>query len=113
MLLLHGTLALRPLSYGPIVIYYTILYYTILYYTILYYTTLYYTILYYTTVPWVLRARLNLITRAMVSVRDWRNTVDFRNFIVFLLGRDPGTLKSNIVSKKHPQLIRSDLRLSN
>ena len=28
--------------------------------------------------------------------------VDFRNFIVFL-GRDPGTLKSDIVSKKHPQ----------
>ena len=40
-------------------------------------------------------------------------TVDFRNFIVFLLGRDPGTLKSDIVSKKHPQLICSDLRLSN
>ena len=29
------------------------------------------------------------------------------------LGRDPGTLKSDIVSKKHPQLICSDLRLSN
>ena len=28
-------------------------------------------------------------------------TVDFRNLIVFLLGRDPGTLKSDIVSKKH------------
>ena len=28
-------------------------------------------------------------------------------------GRDPGTLKSDIVSKKHPQLICSDLRLSN
>ena len=28
------------------------------------------------------------------------------------LGRDPGTLKSLIVSKKHPQLICSDLRLS-
>ena len=27
-------------------------------------------------------------------------TVYFRNFIVFLLGRDPGTLKSDIVSKK-------------
>ena len=27
-------------------------------------------------------------------------TVDFRNFIVFLLGRDPGTLKSDIVSKQ-------------
>ena len=26
-------------------------------------------------------------------------------------GRDPGTLKSDIVSKKHPQLICSDLRL--
>ena len=38
--------------------------------------------------------------------------VDFRKFIVFL-GRDPGTLKSDIVSKKHPQLICSDLRLSN
>ena len=31
----------------------------------------------------------------------------------FLLGRDPGTLKSDIVSKKHPQSICSDLRLSN
>ena len=30
-----------------------------------------------------------------------------------LLGRDPGTLKSDIVSKKHPRLICSDLRLSN
>ena len=39
--------------------------------------------------------------------------VDFRNFIVFLLGRDPGTLKSDIASKKHPQLICSDVRLSN
>ena len=29
------------------------------------------------------------------------------------LGRDPGTLKSDIVSKKHPQLFCSDLRLSN
>ena len=29
------------------------------------------------------------------------------------LGRDPGTLKSDILSKKHPQLICSDLRLSN
>ena len=28
-------------------------------------------------------------------------------------GRDSGTLKSDIVSKKHPQLICSDLRLSN
>ena len=28
-------------------------------------------------------------------------------------GRDPGTLKSDIVSKKHPHLICSDLRLSN
>ena len=33
-----------------------------------------------------------------------RATVDFRNLIVFLLGRDPGILKSDIVSKKHPQL---------
>ena len=39
--------------------------------------------------------------------------VDFRNFIVFFVGRDPGTLKSDIVSKKHPQSISSDLRLSN
>ena len=29
------------------------------------------------------------------------------------LGRDPGTLKSDIVSTKHPQLICPDLRLSN
>ena len=40
-------------------------------------------------------------------------TVDFRHFIVFFLGRDPGTLKSDIESKKHPKLISSDLRLLN
>ena len=40
-------------------------------------------------------------------------TVDFRNVIVFLLSRDPGTLKFDIVSNRHPQLICSDLRLSN
>ena len=28
-------------------------------------------------------------------------TVDFRDFVVFLRGRDPGTLKSDIVSTKH------------
>ena len=28
-------------------------------------------------------------------------TVDFRNFIVFCWGRGPGTLKSDIVSKKN------------
>ena len=39
--------------------------------------------------------------------------VDVRSFIVFFSGRDPGTLKSDIVSKKHPHLICSDLRLSN
>ena len=39
-------------------------------------------------------------------------TVDFRNFVVFF-GRDPGTLKSDIVSRKHPQLICPDLSLSN
>ena len=37
----------------------------------------------------------------------------FPKFHRVLLGRDPGTLKSDIVSKKHPQLICSDLRLSN
>ena len=30
---------------------------------------------------------------------------------MFFLGRDPGTLKSDIVSKRDPQLICSDLRL--
>ena len=37
----------------------------------------------------------------------------FPKFHRVRLGRDPGTLKSDIVSKKHPQLICSDLRLSN
>ena len=37
----------------------------------------------------------------------------FPKFHRVVLGRDPGTLKSDIVSKKHPQLICSDLRLSN
>ena len=36
-------------------------------------------------------------------IRSQRDTVDFRNLIVFF-GRDPGTLKSDIVSNKHPQL---------
>ena len=37
----------------------------------------------------------------------------FPKFHRVFLGRDPGTLKSDIVSKKHPQLICSDSRLSN
>ena len=37
----------------------------------------------------------------------------FPKFHRVCLGRDPGTLKSDIVSKKHPQLICSDSRLSN
>ena len=37
----------------------------------------------------------------------------FPKFHRAFLGRDPGTLKSDIVSKKHPQSIYSDLRLSN
>ena len=37
----------------------------------------------------------------------------FPKFHRVFLGRDPGTLKSDIVSKKHPQLICADLRLSN
>ena len=54
---------------------------------------------------------------------DWRDAVRgarrglgygrFPKFHRVFLGRDPGTLKSDIVSKKHPQLICSDLRLSN
>ena len=39
--------------------------------------------------------------------------VRFPKFHRVFLGRDPGTLKSDIVSKKHPQLSCSDLRLSN
>ena len=37
----------------------------------------------------------------------------FPKFHSVLFGRDPGTLKSDSVPKKHPQLICSDLRLSN
>ena len=37
----------------------------------------------------------------------------FPKFHRVFLGRDPGTLKSDIVSNKHPQLICSDSRLSN
>ena len=33
-------------------------------------------------------------------IHVWFSTVDFRNSIVILLGRDPGTLKSDIVSTK-------------
>ena len=40
-------------------------------------------------------------------------TVDFRNFIVFFWAETLAHFKSDIVSKKHPQLICSDLRLSN
>ena len=36
----------------------------------------------------------------------------FPKFHRVFLGRDPGTLKSDIVPKKHPQAICSDLRLS-
>ena len=31
--------------------------------------------------------------------------------LIVFLGRDPGTLKSDIVSEKYPQLVCSDLRL--
>ena len=37
----------------------------------------------------------------------------FPKFHRVFLGRDPGTLKFDIVSKKHPRLICPDLRLSN
>ena len=37
----------------------------------------------------------------------------FPKFHRVFLCRDPGTLKSDIVSQKSPQLISSDLRLSN
>ena len=37
----------------------------------------------------------------------------FPKFHRDFLGQDPGTLKSDIVSNKHPQIICSDLRLSN
>ena len=37
----------------------------------------------------------------------------FPKFHRLFSGRDPVTLKSDIVSKKHPQLICSELRLSN
>ena len=37
----------------------------------------------------------------------------FPKFHRVFLGRDPGTLESDIASKKYPQLICSDLRLSN
>ena len=37
----------------------------------------------------------------------------FPKFHLAFLGRDSGTLKSDIVSNKQPQLICSDLRLSN
>ena len=42
-----------------------------------------------------------------------RNNGRFPKFHRVFLGRDPGTLKSDIASKKHQQLICSDLRLSN
>ena len=40
-------------------------------------------------------------------------TDDFRNIIVFLLTRNLGTLKSDIVSRKHQQCICTDLKFSN
>ena len=51
-------------------------------------------------------------TNCPVDLAYVTSSVSFRNLIVFL-GRDTGTLKSDIVSKKHPQSICSDLRLSN
>ena len=49
------------------------------------------------------------------AVRDFKETIygRFPKCHRVFSGRDPGTLKSDIVSKKHPQLICSDLRLSN
>ena len=46
-----------------------------------------------------------IYTSAKSSLLPWTLTVDLRNVIVFLLGRDPGTLKSDIVSKKHPIIL--------
>ena len=60
-----------------------------------------------------MKHRNKLLMGPCWAAKGTNTTVDFRNFIVFLLGRDPGTLKSDIVSKRHPQLICSDLRLSN
>ena len=68
--------------------------------------------------PWRLAGEIKAKTphnrsHSIGQVAMWLYTVGFRNFIVFLLGRDPGTLKSDIAFKKHPQLIGSDLGLSN
>ena len=57
--------------------------------------------------------KTKVIVAIIVIVIVIITTVYFRSFIVFLLGPDPGTLKSDIVSKKHPHLICPDLRLSN
>ena len=50
---------------------------------------------------------------ALECLRAVRRYGRFPKFNRIFLGRDPGTLKSDIVSKKHIQLICSDLRFSN
>ena len=59
-----------------------------------------------------LDARLNDPRADLAVLLGWHYG-RFPKFDRVCLGRDPGTLKSDIVSKKHPQLICSDLRLSN
>ena len=61
-----------------------------------------------------LKSRIS-VRRLAVRSRVERSIHVYSRFPKFnrvILGRDPGTLKSDIVSNKHPQLICSDLRLS-
>ena len=74
-------------------------------FAILHYTTLYYTML-YTTLYILELGNLS-------SMRVFQPYGQFSKSYVCFCGLDPGTLKSDIVSTKHPQLICSDLRLSN
>ena len=63
--------------------------------------------------PWFcLRGELSWFCWGRVDER-WHCYGRFSKFHRAFLGRDPGSLKSDIVSKKHPQWICSDLRLSN
>ena len=59
------------------------------------------------------RVRVRVISTVTAILRSNPSYGRFPKFHRAFLGRDPGTLKSDFVSKKHPQLICSDLRLSN
>ena len=77
------------------------------------YTNVYIYIYIYTYIERDIYIYISLMFRALLKRRLLTWYGRFPKCHRVFLGRDPGTLKFDIVSKKHPQLICSDLRLSN